>query len=123
MYFVIDAHVLLWNLENSPKLSLKAKVAIDTAERIFIPTIVLLEVYNILEKRKERGMFLDLLEKIQNQRKFVVYPLSIEVVREFIKIEKQEIHDRIIVATAKLLGAPIITKDPEVSKFYPKVIW
>ncbi len=66
---------------------------------------------------------MEVLEKLLNQRKFLVYPLSIEVVREFIKIDKHEIHDRIIVATATLLDAPIVTKDQKISKIYPKVIW
>ncbi|OGY25418.1 MAG: hypothetical protein A2Z24_02925 [Candidatus Woykebacteria bacterium RBG_16_44_10] len=123
MYLVIDAHALLWHLEDSPRLSNRARKVIDAAERIYIPTIVLLEVCNILEKRKEQDKFLEILERLLTQRKFIVYPLSTEVVKEFIKIEKQEIHDRIIVATANLLDAAIITKDPEISKIYPRVIW
>ena len=123
MHFVIDAHTLLWNLEDSPNLSNSAKDAIDDAERVFIPTIVLLEIYRILEKRKEQEKFLNFLDLLIKQGKFTIYPLSIEVVKEFIKTEKHEIHDRIIVATAKLLDVPIVTKDPEISKIYSKVIW
>ena len=123
MHFVIDAHALLWNLEDSPKLSNLAGKTIATAEKIFIPTIVLLEVQSILEKRQEQGKFSDLLGRIENQRKFAVYPLSIEVIKEFIPIGRIEMHDRIILATAKLLNASIITKDETISKFYPRVIW
>jgi|SRR3989344_5840865 len=123
MRFCIDAHALLWNLEDSKRLSNSAKETIDAAESIYIPTIVLLEVHSILEKRKEEGKFIDFLDKLLNQSKFTVYPLSIEVIKEFVKIERNEMHDRIVIATAKLLSLPIITKDENMTNIYPKVIW
>jgi PIN domain nuclease of toxin-antitoxin system len=32
-------------------------------------------------------------------------------------------HDRIIIATAKLFDANLISKDKEIKKIYPKTIW
>ena len=53
-----------------------------------------------------------------------IYPLNGSVVFECSKIKLKEPHDRIIVATAKLLNARLITKDKLIKKSgYVKTVW
>jgi PIN domain nuclease of toxin-antitoxin system len=47
---VIDSHALFWFLAKNPKLSKKAKQAIEDAEQIIVPSIVLMEMLFIFEK-------------------------------------------------------------------------
>ena len=55
---------------------------------------------------------------------FRALSLDLDTVHSYIDLEHDlEIHDRIIVSSAKLLDVPIITKDKSISKIYPKVIW
>lgn len=55
---------------------------------------------------------------------FIPVPLTLEIVENLVKHPLLEIHDRIMVVTAKLLNASLITKDKEImeSKLV-KTIW
>ena len=56
--------------------------------------------------------------------RFAIVSLDTAVVEKVFSIpENLEMHDRIILATAKLLGVAIITKDKTISKQYSKTIW
>lgn len=55
------------------------------------------------------------MRKIQGTFNYPVYPLDEEVIIECQSIRQiAELHDRIIVATAKLLNAELITKDANI---------
>jgi len=75
-----------------------------------------------LEKRKVSEKFPIVLRRIEEE-KFKITPLDLEVVKKCSKIKIFEMHDRIIVATAKIMGLPIVTKDPEIQTAYKKIIW
>jgi PIN domain nuclease of toxin-antitoxin system len=124
MKAVLDSHALFWYLTADPKLSSKAKFAIESYETIVIPTIVLLESFEICLAKGKADLFTKLLESLPTDT-LVVYPLDLSLVRGYAKIPRGKIdmHDRIILAVAQGLNLPIITKDEELSKIYPKIIW
>ena len=123
MKILLDTHALAWFIAPSKKLSVKARKAIISADRILIPTIVLLEAYHVSKKLNFEDGFKLFVSKLPSPT-FRVLPLDLTTVNSYIDLESDlEIHDRIIVSSAKLLNAPIVTKDPEMSKIYPKVIW
>ncbi len=120
---VIDSHALFWFLTDSPKLSRRAKSSIERAVRIIVPSIVLMEILYILEKHNLSSRFIDFLNEL-HMRRYSVYPLDIAVVaRAFVLQYGLEMHDRIIVATAEMLSAPIITRDTLIRKQYKKTVW
>jgi PIN domain nuclease of toxin-antitoxin system len=53
---VSDTHALVWYLNNSPRLSLAAGLAFEQAQTsgdlIYIPSIVIVELRYIVEKRR-----------------------------------------------------------------------
>lgn len=123
MEYVIDTHALHWFLQESEQLSRKAKDAINNATRVYIPAIVLLEAFFVAKKSNKLNIFRDFLETIPNE-KFTVFPLELDIVKESVSVRTDlEIHDLIIVATAKVLNIPIITKDSKITKTYKKTIW
>ncbi len=127
--FVVDTHALLWHLTDDKKLGENAKEILAKADRgevvVIIPTIVLAESLFIIEKKKADLEFKDIIRKIERSLNYVVYPLYIQTVLACNELKEiPEIHDRIIVATAKALNAEIITKDGEINKFKDvRVIW
>ncbi len=123
MKILLDTHSLVWFLSSSYKLSGKAREAIISAGIIILPTIVLLEAYHVSKKlRFERGFEL-FLSKLPSPD-FQIAQLDLSAVKSYIELgDDLEIHDRIIVSCAKLLNLPIVTRDQEISKIYPKVIW
>lgn len=124
MNVVVDTHALLWLLNNDKRLSLKARNSINKASKVFIPSIVLLELLYLLEKKGKRDLFARILRAIRNDNQYVVIALDSAVVEEISKHKLSiEIHDRIIIATASLLRIPIVTKDKTIQQVYRKTIW
>jgi len=78
---------------------------------IFIPTIALAECLYLVENEKIEMDFGDLLGRIEISRNFIPTSFNFQVMKLLPEIKLRELHDRIIVATAKILNAKLITKD------------
>ncbi len=116
MNFVADTHALLWHFLDSPQISRKAKKIFEKCEKggciIFIPSIVIAECLSIFDKKKVAFDFHDLFDKIRESENYIVIPLGYKVLHRMVEArEVTELHDKIIVSTAKLLDLPLITKD------------
>lgn len=127
--YVTDTHALLWYLTEDKKLGKKAKEIFTRADKgeviVIIPTLVLAESLFVTEKYGVELEFIDVLRKIQSSLNYVISPLDIRVVMECQYLKKiLELHDRIIVATAKLLDATLLTQDKEImTSAEVKVVW
>ncbi len=118
MFYVADTHAWIFYLLN--KLPAKANDAFKSVEKgkgiMFIPTIALAECIHLIEGRKIDLNLEELFVKFETGANFVPVSLNFEIIKEISKIKLEEIHDRIIVATARLLDAKLITKDDEIKK-------
>ena len=129
MIYVADTHSLIWFLTNSKKLSIKAKEIFLKAERgetiIIIPTISLMELLYICKKKEITHEFKDILSKLKRGLNYMVWDLNLEVVLKCTDLKKVvEMHDRIIVATAKIIKGKIITKDHNIEEAnYVETVW
>ncbi len=123
MEIVIDSHALFWFLTQNPKLPSRIRRLIAESERIIVPSIVLMEILYLLEKNNLAFRFVELLSEFKI-RNYLTYPLDLNVIVQTLSVSSElEMHDRIIVATAKIFNAPIISKDKEIKKVYPKTFW
>lgn len=116
MNFLTDTHALLWYITNSPKISPKAKTLFDRCEKgeciIFIPSIVIAECLSIFDKKRVAFDFKALFDRIRRSENYAIIPLDRKILLQMVETrEVSELHDKIIVATVKLLDVPIITKD------------
>jgi PIN domain nuclease of toxin-antitoxin system len=117
--YVTDAHGFLWFLSQDKKLGKNAVRIFRSCdigkEIVVVPSIVLLECMYVCEKQRLELKFQEVMRKIQGTFNYPVYPLDEEVIMECQSIRQiAELHDRIIVATAKLLNAKLITKDANI---------
>jgi PIN domain nuclease of toxin-antitoxin system len=114
--YVVDTHPLIWYL--AEKLPKKVDNIFRDSEDgnggIFVPTIVLAECYYLSKKKKIQLDFEEILGKVKESSNFLITPFNDHIVELFPKINVEEIHDKIIVSTAKLLNVPLITKDKEI---------
>jgi len=118
--YVTDTHALLWYLTGDERLGKGAKEIFSKADsggiRIFIPSIVLAESLYVTEKHRVDMEFIKILGDIQKSRNYIIYPLDAEVVIKCQNLKEiPELHDRILVSTAKILNAKILTKDREIT--------
>jgi predicted nucleic acid-binding protein len=113
MSYVADTHALVGYLVGTlPDRVNKIFEDIEAGgSTAFIPTIVLAECLYLVENKKIELDFDELLNRIETSRNFVTTSFNLQVMKRLPKIALPELHDRIIVATAKILNARLITKD------------
>lgn len=122
--YVTDTHAFVWHLQSNPKLSETARevfaLADDGANEINVPSIVLVELVYLAErKRIERRLVTQAFEAlVPNTTNYPVVPLDTWIAKAMQDIDAllvPDMPDRIIAATAKHLGAPLITRDRAIS--------
>lgn len=117
--YVTDTHAFVWFLTDDQRLGEKAReifVQADEGEtQVVVPTVVLMETLYICEKHRAGLKFREVLSKVRGALNYPIYPLDLKVVTECQVLPKElDLHDRVIVSTAKLLNAKILTKDKDI---------
>lgn len=107
---------LIWYFVGSKYLKKEIKERIDETRnsggRLLIPTIVLSEALDVAEKNKVVFDFEKMYKLIKTEPEFDVVGFSQEIFEETLHTKHiADIHDRIIVATARFYNAGIMTKD------------
>lgn len=121
---LIDTHALLWYLSKDKKLPNNIRSFLLKAHKIFVPTIVLLELLYLLQKQSLTSTFSLVLDKLKKSNKYQVVSFDLEVLENVFKLSSNlESHDSIIVATAKMLKLPLVTKDGKIKEVYDQAIW
>lgn len=129
MNFITDTHALLWWFTDNPKISQKASEIFTRCENgevvIFVPSIVIAEALSIFDKKRISFDFKKLFKKINKSENFVIIALDYPVLLRMVDLKDiPELHDKIIVSTAKYLNLPIITKDEFLQNLsYIKTVW
>jgi PIN domain nuclease of toxin-antitoxin system len=129
MNFVTDTHSLLWWFTDNPRLSPKASTIFEKCEQgenvIFVPSIVIAEALSIFDKKRVSFDFKKLFKKINDSENFVIIALDYPILQKMVDLKDiPELHDKIIVSTAKYLNLPIITKDETIHNLSSvKAIW
>ncbi|OGH57895.1 MAG: hypothetical protein A3G34_10970 [Candidatus Lindowbacteria bacterium RIFCSPLOWO2_12_FULL_62_27] len=129
MIRIADTHSLLWFLENDRRLTAKARGAMaDLTGRLVVPTIVAGEIWHLCQRRRVTSIFEDLLGKWSRIRNIEFAPLDVALFP--LLPAGFELHDAIIIATARSFSAltkepvAIVTKDADISeKSGVEIIW
>ncbi|MBI4171035.1 MAG: PIN domain-containing protein [Candidatus Aenigmarchaeota archaeon] len=89
-----------------------------------MPTIVLCETLWLAEKGKIVVNVKEMLSRFEETSNFIIMPLDLEIAKRMAEIQKLELHDRAIVATAQIQDAIVLTKDEEIIKSgLVKTLW
>ena len=129
MMYLADSHALFWFLTQNPKIGKNAHKAFIEAEEgkasIIIPSIVLVELLGICEKKNSAGQFTEILKKIEENPHYTILALDVEVVKQLPHMQQiPELHDRIIAASAIVTQTKLLTKDHEIIQSgYVETIW
>lgn len=125
---LLDTHVLVWSIENSPKLGRAIKGILNEAarqRRISISAITPWEIALLVSKNRLE-LYRDVLEWMRDALAMPgvsLVPLEPEIAVESTRLP-WEIHpdpaDRILVATARRLGATLVTADGALLEFSVK---
>ena len=125
--YVSDAVTFLYYLlDNLPQEPDKAFKEAETGEAIiYIPTIAAAELFYLFDVKKWFEKQEKMQKAMQKSIAFRYYPFDREVLVQSKKSKVKEIHDKIIVATTKVLKAEaLLTKDKEIRRIGEvKTIW
>jgi len=127
--YVADTHGLVWHLTRDKKLGKTAFVLFQKTDKgeeiIIVPTIVLAEIMYVCERKEQQLKAREVLGKFRKSMNYPLYNLDFNVLEKAMALGSiTELHDRIIIATALLMGAPLITKDETIIKSkLVKTIW
>ena len=120
-YYLTDTHALYWYFINSPRLGAQANLAFDEADQgqalLYVPAIVLAELYYLNKKHGAPLDFAAVLAQLQQSAQFVLLSFDANDVLDFEKhAAVPEMHDRMIVGAALRLGAACLTCDGQIMR-------
>jgi len=129
---VLDTHAWVWFISNPELLSKRAKKATDNAinaKEIFISSISAWEIALLVERGRLK-LTLDVTDWISKSERlpfFRFIPVDNSIAIKAVNLP-EPLHndpvDRIIIATAIAIGAPLVTKDEKILKYpHVKSIW
>ncbi len=125
---VVDTHAIIWYLLESSNLSDNAIEAINSADKIYLSAISVVEIIYLQEKKK---VPLEALQRLNQaltnvNSNFQVVSIDLDIALNLSQINRQvvpEMPDRIIAATALYLNLPLVTRDKCITASIIETIW
>ena len=105
--YSLDAHALIWYIENNPRLGPNAGIIMDDpANRFYLPIIALVEACHIVARgRTTIPSVADLLSDVDADSRIILVPLDRAILDVSLTLTTvTEMHDRLIVATTLYLA-------------------
>ena len=117
MRLLLDAHILLWWLSMSPRLSKSARTAISECREVYISAATVWEIAIKIAARKLE-FHGDLEEQLAVNSFF---PLPITTIHALLAAKLPRHHsdpfDRMLVAQASLESLTLVTADPQLAAY------
>jgi PIN domain nuclease of toxin-antitoxin system len=129
MQYLADTVAIVRHLRNHPRLGRKAARILQEADRglhrIYLSAITLMEILYLYEAKRIELSLPELMAKVSRSRNYRIIPVDETVVLTAIGVDDvPELHDRILVATAKYLEVPILTGDKVVvASQHVETVW
>ena len=126
---VLDTHALIWHLSLPKRLGKAAHrvmTQVDQGKVIaMIPGIVVVELALLREAGRRVPGPLEVQSLIQNHPGFQILPLDLVQATEFVLLGSlQDPFDRLIVAAARTLSAPLLSADERITNSsLVSIIW
>ena len=119
MVFVTDTHSLIWYLTGDERIGKRAKrifADLETGKgKLIVSIIVFLETLVLIEKGKIQTSWQEFNDKVAQFPTVIFYPVGFDLLQEIKKVSQLlDLHDRILVTTAKIYKAILITKDGQI---------
>lgn len=116
MDYLADTVANVRHLRRHPDLGQQARLILTEADQgqhhVYISAITLMEVLYLAQARRISVGLHDLMQVIDGSQNDAIVPVDAEIVEAALPVDDvPELHDRIIVGTARHLNVPILTGD------------
>lgn len=120
MEYLADTVTIIRHFSGAGSIGKRVISILDDTERgknyLYISVISIVEIMYLSEKRRIKINLAETLNIINNSANYSIVDLTPDIVMIAKNIEFSELHDRLIMATAKFLEIPILTSDKEICK-------
>jgi len=129
MEYLADTVAIVRHLRAHPALGPQAAQILQDADNgrhhVYLSAITLMEVLYLSEAKRVDVRLDELIRHVSNSVNYEIVSVNADVVLAAAGVDDvPELHDRIIVGTAKWLGVPIVTGDGIISESrHVKTIW
>lgn len=124
---VLDTSALVWWTTDPPRLSERAGNAIDRATEILVNAI---SIWEIGLKSKNGTLILpesvrEYARGLRELARLAIRPTDVDTWIASLELDwdHKDPADRVIVATARLAQAPLVTSDGRILDYYSRAIW
>jgi PIN domain nuclease of toxin-antitoxin system len=129
MDYLADTVAIVRHLSRHPALGSQASRILREADtgqhHIYLSSITLMEVMYLAEAKRIEVALAELVDHVSRSANYSIAPIDAEIVLAAVDVDHvPELHDRILVATAKHLGVPILTGDRVLARsLHVTTIW
>ncbi|MCK5524016.1 MAG: PIN domain-containing protein [Thiomargarita sp.] len=129
MVYLADSVALIRHLRKHRRLGQQARKILQEADAgehtIFISAISLMEILYLAQAKKITVDLAEVITLISNSPNYTLVPIDTDVVLAAATVDDvPELHDRILVGTAKHLQVPILTSDQIITQSsHVQTVW
>lgn len=119
MKYLLDTHIFIWWSENNPILDKEIKAIISNPKNSLYLSVV--SAWEIAIKTSLKKISLKTaLPKMISKSRFEVLPISLEhiMVLQKLPLIHKDPFDRLLVAQSKSEKLKLLTRDPQISKYF-----
>jgi PIN domain nuclease of toxin-antitoxin system len=115
MAYLLDTVTIIRHFTNTGKIGKAARQILNeieiNREMAVVSIISLMEILYLAERNRIEITFEETLEEIEKSSNYFIIDLTPEILQTALHINFPELHDRLILATAKYLNIPILSGD------------
>lgn len=127
MTILLDSHALIWFLTGNPRCSLRARQAVDRADRILVSAASAWEIATKvrLGRWPEAAEIAANMVEVLLTNAFSTLDVTLEhgVLAGSLPGRHGDPFDRMLAAQAQVEGIPLVTADPVFRAFGVRVVW
>ena len=128
MEYLLDTNAIVRHFAQISKLGKKAKEIISRAEKdqhqLFVSIISLIEIMYLSEKKRIPLTLDEIINDLNKKECYSIVEFDVEILKKAASFHFYELHDRLILATAMVLGMPVISSDKKFDSVEDiEVIW
>ncbi len=128
MKFLADTVTLVRHFSDSGRIGVTARAAMDAADRrehtIFVSIVSLVEILYLSEKKRIPIDLDQTIDAILARSNYEIVELDVTIMKEAKHVHGLELHDRLIVSTARVLGVSMLTPDKQITDSgLVEIIW
>jgi PIN domain nuclease of toxin-antitoxin system len=117
MQYLLDTVTVIRHFSGSGRIGRAAASILDTIEEqdnlLVVSVVSLMEIMYLAERNRIPIHLDETINRIDASSKYMIINLSPEILRVAETVEFYELHDRLILATARWLDIPILSSDGE----------